>query len=95
MEGLPYVIPEAMSCGKPVIASRIGGIPTIIEDGKDGILIEPGSLKELKETIIEVLDDEELSRQLGENAREKIVERYSLDRMVDDTIRVYESVLEK
>jgi len=93
MEGLPLVVPEAMACEKPVIASRIGGIPTVIENNKDGILIEPGNLKELKERIMEVLRDEELAKKLGKNARKKVVERFSLDRMVEDTIKVYKEVL--
>jgi len=95
MEGLPLVVPEAMACEKPVIASRIGGIPTVIENNVDGILIEPGNLKELKERIMEVLRDEELAKKLGKNARKKVVEKFSLDRMVEDTIKVYEEVLEK
>ncbi len=90
VEAGPLVVPEAMACGRPVIASRIGGIPTVIEDHKDGILIEPGNLKELKERILEVLNDEELAKNLGNNARKKVLERYSVNRMVEDTIAVYE-----
>ena len=92
-EGLPLVIPEAMACEKPVIASNIGGIPTVIENYKDGILIEPGNLKELKERFLEVLNDDELASKLGKNARKKVVEKFSLDRMVENTIKVYEEVL--
>lgn len=95
LEAGPLVIPEAMACEKPVIASRIGGIPTVIDNYKDGILIEPGNLKELKDRILEVLTDEELAKKLAKNARRKIVERYSLDRMLEDTIQVYEKVLKK
>ncbi|MGB8216467.1 MAG: glycosyltransferase family 4 protein [Candidatus Methanoperedens sp.] len=95
VEAGPLVIPESMACGKPVIASRIGGIPTVIENYVDGILIEPGNLKELKKKIIEILGDEKLSRTLGENARKKIVEQYSVDRMVENTIKVYEMAREK
>jgi glycosyltransferase involved in cell wall biosynthesis len=91
-EGFPLVVAEAMACRKPVIASRIGGIPTAIENYKDGILIEPGNLGELEEKILEVLSNESLSKKLGENARKKVLEKFSLDRMVDDTIKVYEEV---
>ena len=93
VESFGLVLAEAMACEKPVIASRIGGIPTVIEDNKDGILIEPGNLKELKEKIVEVLEDKELAKRLGKNARKKVVERFSLDRMVEDTVKVYEEVL--
>ncbi|MCZ7355837.1 MAG: glycosyltransferase family 4 protein [Candidatus Methanoperedens sp.] len=95
VEAGPLVIPEAMACERPVIASRIGGIPTVIENYIDGILIQPGNLRELKEKILEVLKNEELGAKLGKNARRKIMERYSVDRMVDDTIKVYEKALGK
>ena len=95
VEGAPLVIPEAMACEKPVIASRIGGIPTVIENYKDGILVEPGNLEELKEKILEVLNDEQLAKKLGENARKKVVEKFSLDKMVEDTIKVYEEIVNK
>lgn len=95
VEGAPLVIPEAMACERPVVASRIGGIPTVIDDYSDGILIEPGNLRELKEKILEVLRNEEMAAKLGKNARKKIVERYSVDKMVEETIKVYEKALEK
>ncbi|MDD2665850.1 MAG: glycosyltransferase family 4 protein [Methanocellales archaeon] len=95
LESFGLVTAEAMACEKPVIASCIGGIPTIIENNKDGILIKPGDLKELKERILEVLSNEELASRLGKNARKKIVEKFSSDKMVEDTIEVYEKVLNK
>jgi glycosyltransferase involved in cell wall biosynthesis len=93
-EAFGLVLAEAMACGKPVIASKIGGIPTVIDSYKDGILFEPGDLNALKEKILEVLNDESLSKRLGENARKKVIQRFSLDRMVEDTIRVYKELKE-
>ncbi len=84
---------EAMACGKPVISSRIGGIPMVIDSGRDGILIEPGNLDELTKNILYLLGDEEFAKMLGIKAREKVVREFSLDKMVEDTIRVYECVL--
>jgi len=92
-EGLPYVVIEAMACGKPVVASGIGGIPTAVEHEKDGFLIKPNDLKDLKDKIIMLLEDEKLAKRLGKNARKKVVEKFSLDRMVEDTIKVYEEVV--
>ena len=95
LEGLPLVVLEAMACGKPVIAHRIGGIPTVIDNYEDGVLVEPGDLKELEEKILNVLNDNQLSKKLGENARKKIVEKFSLKGMIENTIKVYEEVLTK
>jgi len=95
VEGLPLVIPEAMACEKPVVASRIGGIPTVIEDGKDGFLIKPNDLKDLRDKILMLLEDEKLAKRVGKTARRKVVRRFSVDRMVNDTIKVYEEVLER
>ncbi len=91
-EAFPLVVIEAMACGRPVIASKIGGIPTAVENYRDGILIEPGNLKELKEKILEVLRDEGLSKKLKKNARQKAIGKFSLDKMVDDTVKVYQEL---
>jgi len=93
LEGLPLVIPEAMACEKPVIASAIGGIKDVIENGVSGTLVPPGDVDALKENIIRILSDEQLAHELGKNARKRVVDRFSLDRMVEDTLNVYESVL--
>jgi len=93
MEGLPLVILEAMACEIPVVASRIGGIPTVIENGRDGFLIEPSNLKELKDKILMLLEDERLAKRIGKNARSKVVKKFSVDKMSDDTIKVYEEVI--
>ena len=93
MEGLPLVILEAMACEIPVVASRIGGIPTVIENGRDGFLIEPSNLKELKDKILMLLEDERLAKRIGKNARSKVVKKFSVDKMIDDTIKVYEEVI--
>jgi len=93
LEGLPLTLAEAMACEKPVIVSQIGGIPTVVENNKDGVLVEPGDLRELKEKILKVLSSKELAKRLGKNARKKVIERFSLDRMIDETIKVYEEAL--
>jgi len=83
---------EAMACEKPVITSRIGGIPTAIENGRDGILIEPGDLDELAKNILYLLDNDDVAERLGKQAREKVINEFSLDKMVEDTIKVYEAL---
>jgi len=93
IEGLPLVVMEAMACKVPVVASRIGGIPTVIENEKDGLLIRPNDLEDLKDKILMLLEDEKFAKRIGKNARNKIIKKFSLDKMVDDTIKVYEEVM--
>lgn len=92
VEGFPIVVIEAMACGKPVIASNIGGIPTSIEHLKTGVLVKPGDYKELFNWMLKLLEDEELADHLGSNARKRVVERFSIDKMVEDTIKVYKEL---
>lgn len=92
-ESFGLVALEAMSCGKSIVASRIGGIMEIIEDGMDGILVEPGDVSDLENKLQNILGDESLRTELGKNARKKIINKFSLDRMVDETINVYQEVL--
>jgi glycosyltransferase involved in cell wall biosynthesis len=91
-EGLPYVILEAMACGKPIVASKIGGIPSVIEDGKEGFLIKPGDIKALKERIIYLLKNPQDRESMGERGRGKVVKEFSKERMVEETIKVFERI---
>ncbi|GAJ06472.1 unnamed protein product, partial [marine sediment metagenome] len=92
-EGLPYVILEAMACEKPVIASRIGGIPSIIKDRENGLLIEAGNSSQLEQRIVKLLNDKNLAKNLGENARLHIIKEFSLHNMIQKTIRIYQGVV--
>jgi glycosyltransferase involved in cell wall biosynthesis len=93
VEGLPLIELEAMACGKPVIASDIGGIPTVIENMVNGLLVKPGDVDELAKRIVEVLGDSRLASRLGTRARKTIEDGFSRRKMVEETIKVYESVL--
>lgn len=61
---------EAGACGKPVIASMVGGVPEVVEDGVNGLLVPPNDARALSEAILRILGDEELARRLGERGRE-------------------------
>ena len=89
VEGLPLVLLEAMACEKPVVASDIGGIPTVISDRENGLLIKPGDAKELGDAISLLLNRADLAKSIGENARRTIVEGFSRDIMVEKTLAVY------
>jgi glycosyltransferase involved in cell wall biosynthesis len=77
--GEPFgkVILEAMACGKPIVASNIGGPSEIVENGKNGFLVPPAQPTALAERILEILEDESKMRQFGINARKSAVQKYS------------------
>ena len=93
-EGMPNSLLEAMACGLPVIASKIGGVVDVVEDGRSGILFEPGDISGLASAMIRLLNDNELRLRLGKEARKRIVDSFSIDRIADEYIRLYERLLE-
>jgi glycosyltransferase involved in cell wall biosynthesis len=94
VEGLPLIELESMACGRPVIASNIGGIPSVIRDGVNGMLVKPGDPEELAEKMIEVLKDRKLASRLGAAARKTIEDDFSRERMVSDTVKAYRGCLD-
>jgi len=92
-EGLPLTILEAMANGLPVIASDIGGISQVIEDGEDGLLVKPGDVSELINAIRILKNDEEMRLGFSNAARKTIEDKYSKERMVDETLAVFASVV--
>ena len=92
-EGMGRVLLEAMAMKKPVVGTRVGGIPDLIEDGVNGYLIEPGNETQLKEAILKILTGKELAKQFGANGRRKIQSRYSAAYMVEAIETVYRRLL--
>ncbi|MGI5911227.1 MAG: glycosyltransferase family 4 protein [Syntrophomonadaceae bacterium] len=92
MEGLGLVVLEAMYFNVPVVASNTGGIPEIIKDQVDGLLVEPRDHHGLAQAIIKILSDPELATYLTTNARKK-VNQFSLQNMANKVEQVYEEVL--
>ena len=87
-EGLPLTILEGMSNGLVTIASDIGGIPSLITHNKDGVLISPGNSQELAQNLERLIQDSSLMQTLSESARTTIINGYSMDKMVNDTLEV-------
>jgi len=79
-EGIPIALMEAMAMELPVIATDITGIPELVDDGKNGFLVRPGKPGEIAEQIDLLLNDEILRKQMGIKGREKVEQRFSLDR---------------
>lgn len=92
-EAFGLVIAEALSMEVAVVASKVGGIPEIIEDHKTGILLPPDNSAELAKVIMNLLANEEMRRNLGQAGRQRILQQFSIDRMVSETIEIYQKVL--
>lgn len=86
IEGLPFVLLEAMACGKPVIASQIGGNTSVVRDKENGLLVQPGNVDELADGISLLLNNEELARGLSSSARTTVLDDFNIDQMVDKTL---------
>ena len=84
---------EAMACGVPVLATRTGGIPEVVEDGVTGILCEVGDIQGLSDALCVLLNDRTASGAMGRSARVKAKERFSLDRVLPGYEAVYREVL--
>lgn len=94
-EGMGRALIEAMAAGRPVVASRTGGIPAIVEDRKTGLLVPPGDPGALAAAIAELIEHPELARALGQAARERIGEVFSVPAMVRAVEAVYDEALKR
>jgi glycosyltransferase involved in cell wall biosynthesis len=89
VEGFGIVALEAAAAGKPVVATRVGGIPDAVEDGKSGLLIDADDYKELSRSIMDLVADEKKRWGMGEYARSRVGEKFSWEKILER----YESVL--
>ena len=92
-DGLPAVALEAMAAGKPVVASRLGGLPLVVEDGKTGLLVAPGDVPALAEAIQRLLDAPEVADAMGRAGRERVERELNWDIVARRYVEVYEAAL--
>jgi glycosyltransferase involved in cell wall biosynthesis len=83
METSPVSILEAMACGKPVVATRVGSVPQTVVEGRTGYLVAPGSADELAARILELLSDPGRAKAMGQAGRQEVVAHGSIGRMVE------------
>jgi len=86
---------EAQACEVPVIATRIGGIPEVVNEGESGFLSDVGDVEKMTIDTIRLLKDEELRRSFGEKGRELAVQRYSTSKIIPQYIAYYEKIVQK
>jgi glycosyltransferase involved in cell wall biosynthesis len=92
-EAFGLVLGEAMVMQKAVVATRVGGIPEIVEDGVTGILVPPASPAALADAILSLLRDPERRTQLGEAGRRRVIETFRFETMMERYEALYEALL--
>jgi glycosyltransferase involved in cell wall biosynthesis len=91
-EGFPLVILEAMNARLPIVVTDVGGLKEMIENKKEGILVEAKNPKVLAMAIKELIENKNLARNLAENAYRKVKEMFSLEKMVKETFNLYQEI---
>jgi glycosyltransferase involved in cell wall biosynthesis len=91
-EGLGTSLLDAMACSRPIVATRVGGIPELIEDGVNGLLVPPRDQRRMAEALVRLLADRALRQRMGDAGAARLRERFTLERMVRETAAVYARV---
>ena len=88
-EAFGWVIAEAMAAGRPLVATRVGGIPELVADGESGFLVAPRAPTEIAARLIELLEDSALRARLGAAGRSAAEQKFDLARNLDALMRAY------
>jgi glycosyltransferase involved in cell wall biosynthesis len=92
-EGTPVAIIEAMAAGKAVVATNVGGVADVIEDGSTGVLVPPGNAEAMADAFVMLAKDRTTRHRLGRAARGSVAARFAHERLVDDVDRLYAGAL--
>ena len=92
-EGTPVTVIEALAAERPVVATRVGGVPDVVRDGEDGFLVEAGATEDLADRLGRLARDPALRARMGKKGRERVLPRYAVKRLVDDVDELYRSLL--
>lgn len=93
-EGLPNAIMEAMACGLPVVATEIGGIPEVVKDGENGILIDKKNVKSIVHSLEKLIENKSMCRKMGEHGRITIEEKFSWNNSAKKLIEIYNKIID-
>jgi len=92
-EAQPMAILEAMAAGLAVVATNVGDVPSVVRDGVDGLIVPPGEIDALAAAMIKIASDASLRRSMGRSGRQRVEEKYSLEVVVNDLIKIYDELL--
>jgi glycosyltransferase involved in cell wall biosynthesis len=92
-EGTPVTVIEALAAERPVVATRVGGVPDVVRDGEDGFLVEAGATEDLADRLGRLARDPALRARMGKKGRERVLPRYAVKRLVDDVDELYRALL--
>jgi glycosyltransferase involved in cell wall biosynthesis len=92
-QGIGTIMLQAMAIGRPVIATRVGGVYSVVRDGETGILVPPSDSDTLAKRILELLDNPERAREIGSAARTEVLNQFSVQQMVTKTVSLYREIM--
>jgi glycosyltransferase involved in cell wall biosynthesis len=93
-EGFPYTVLESMSCGIPVVATDVGGVTEALDD-QCGFICKPKDHESIGKSVVILLKDEALRKQMGINARKKVVDNFTIDKFIKEYEQAYENVMNR
>jgi glycosyltransferase involved in cell wall biosynthesis len=93
-EGTPVALLEAAALARPLLASRIGGIPELVADGEQALLVSPGDQAALAAGLARLCDDPELARNLGRQSQRRIWQEFSVRSQIEATAKAYQNAWE-
>ena len=94
-EGLPVTVIEGMASGKPIVATNVGGVAELLDDGKYGIIVPSSNPEELAKGMLEILNSPDKAKKMGELGRQSAMSKYSIDILTQNVINLYKQLLKE